>query len=276
MKAQHQGNIVRFEYETYDYTRKNKTKIIKPAYVYLPYGYNDKDTTTRYNILYLMHGWTMTASDFFYDGSSHLSNLLDNMIENGDIQPLIVVCATFDAENQSQGFPRSVSEIAVFHNDFRNDLIVAVEKHFHTYAKGTTEAELQASRLHRAFAGFSLGAVTTWYQFVYNIDFIKYFIPMSGDCWILGTYGGMYHPVETTRYLENVVQSNGFENDFFVYSFIGTSDAIWNQSDTQMRAMIKSHIFTPRTFKHGIKLNGRHTIPSCEEYLYNALKMFFS
>ena len=36
-----------------------------------------------------------------------------------------------------------------------------------------TEEGLQASREHRAFGGFSLGAVTTWYQFIYNLDYIK-------------------------------------------------------------------------------------------------------
>lgn len=32
------------------------------AYVYLPYGYDEKDGDTRYDILYLMHGWGMTAN----------------------------------------------------------------------------------------------------------------------------------------------------------------------------------------------------------------------
>ena len=36
------------------------------------------------------------------------------MIENKDIQPLIVVSATFDALNQPQNFMRSVAEIQVF------------------------------------------------------------------------------------------------------------------------------------------------------------------
>lgn len=36
------------------------------------------------------------------------------MIENKDIQPLIVVSATFDALNQPQSFMRSVAEIQVF------------------------------------------------------------------------------------------------------------------------------------------------------------------
>lgn len=61
-----------------------------------------------------MHGWSMQAGDFFDCKKGNLVNLLDRMIENKDIQPLIVVSATFDALNQPQNFMRSVAEIQVF------------------------------------------------------------------------------------------------------------------------------------------------------------------
>lgn len=57
------GQVIQVTYESQDYTGDD-TSITKPAFVYLPYGYDDNDTDTRYDILYLMHGWTMTASDF--------------------------------------------------------------------------------------------------------------------------------------------------------------------------------------------------------------------
>lgn len=44
---------------SYDYTSDSRNEITKTAYVYLPYGY---DETKQYDILYLMHGWTMTAT----------------------------------------------------------------------------------------------------------------------------------------------------------------------------------------------------------------------
>lgn len=47
-----------------------------------------------------MHGWSMQAGDFFDRKKGNLVNLLDRMIENKDIQPLIVVSATFDVLNQ--------------------------------------------------------------------------------------------------------------------------------------------------------------------------------
>ena len=148
---------------------------------------------------------------------------------------MIVVCATFDAQNQSQGFSRSVEELSVFHRDLRENLIPYVESHYHTYAEDVTEEGLRASREHRAFGGFSLGAVTTWYQFIYNLDYIKYFVPMSGDCWIMGTYGGLYQPVETVDYLEQGVADGGWDgDDFSIYQGIGTGGPSWEQTGSQI------------------------------------------
>lgn len=57
-----QGQVVRIEYESKDYTRDDRPATRKPAYVYLPYGY---DESRQYNVVYLMHGWTGTAEDTF-------------------------------------------------------------------------------------------------------------------------------------------------------------------------------------------------------------------
>ncbi len=269
------GQVVQVTYESRDYTGDD-TVITKPAFVYLPYGYDESDTETRYDILYLMHGWTMTANDFLGEGRSNLVNILDNMIASGDIPPVIVVSATFDAENQPQSFSRSVEELSVFHNDLRENLMPYIEDRFHTYAEDVTEEGFEASREHRAFGGFSLGAVTTWYQFIYNLDSIKNFIPMSGDCWIMGTYGGRYYPVETVDYLENMLSGGGYgEDDFRIYQGIGTDDPIWDQTDSQIQEMFTRETFTPQNLHYAIIEGGRHDMDACERYLYYALQDFF-
>ena len=96
----------------------------------------------------------------------------------------------------------------MFHNDLRDKLIPHIEAKYTTYS----------SREHRAFGGFSLGAVTTWHQFIYCLDLFRYFLPMSGDCWIMGVYSGRYYPEETTRYLEGIAGTN----DFLIWEGIGT------------------------------------------------------
>ncbi len=272
----HPGQVVEITYDSHDYTDPAEPAIQKTAYVYLPHGYDQADQETRYDILYLMHGWTMTAGDFFDTAQSGIVPMLDNMIENGDIPPVIVVCATFDAQNQPQGFSRSVEELSVFHRDLRENLIPAVESRYRTYAQDVTEEGLRASRAHRAFGGFSLGAVTTWYQFLYNLDYIQYFLPMSGDCWIMGTYGGRDHPVETVDYLERVVADGGWSgDDFYIYQGIGTDDPIWGQTDSQIQEMLGRDLFTAENLHYAIIEGGRHDIDACERYLYHALQRFF-
>ena len=274
--SDHPGQVVEITYDSRDYTDTAEPAIPKTAYVYLPYGYDEADQETRYDVLYLMHGWTMTAGDFFDTAQSGIVSMLDHMVENGDIPPVIVVCATFDAQNQSQGFSRSVEELSVFHRDLRENLIPYVESHYHTYAEDVTEEGLRTSREHRAFGGFSLGAVTTWYQFIYNLDYIKYFVPMSGDCWIMGNYGGRNYPVETVDYLEQVVADGGWSgDDFYIYQGIGTSDPIWDQTDSQIQEMLTRDLFTAENLHYAIIEGGRHDIDACERYLYHALQTFF-
>ena len=193
------GRVVEVQYDSLDYTQDTPSEITKTAYVYLPAGYDEADPEKRYNILYLMHGWHMTAGDFF--NYSNLITILDNMNANGDIEPTIIVTPTFDAENQSQDFSRSEDEIRHFHQDFRNNLVPYIESNYHTYAQGTSEEAFRNSRAHRAFAGFSGGSVTTWSQFIHNLDYIKYFGPMSGDSWEVEVYGGRDNSVRTVAFM---------------------------------------------------------------------------
>ena len=60
----HPGQVVEITYDSRNYTDPAKPAIQKTAYVYLPYGYDEADEDTRYDVLYLMHGWTMTSGDF--------------------------------------------------------------------------------------------------------------------------------------------------------------------------------------------------------------------
>ena len=175
--SDHPGTVTRLDYESEDYVRDGAA-VTKTAYVYTPYGYDAADTETRYNILYLMHGWGGRAGEYFDYGQ----NLFDNLIERGDIPPLIIVSATFYNDNISRDFGSSIQEFREFHRDFEAHLMPAVEGQYHTYAQSTSSEDLAASRGHRAFGGFSLGSVTTWLQFCYDYDYIRWFLPMSGSC----------------------------------------------------------------------------------------------
>lgn len=270
-EADHQGHIERIEYDTIDYT--NSEEITKVANVYLPYGYNENDTKTKYNIFYLMHGWTDTADGFF--STSNIINILDHMIENKDINPLIVVTPTFDADNQSgQSFGRSVEQLEPFYLDFENALMPYVESHYNTYANSTSKEDLMASRHHRAFGGFSLGGVTTWYMFAHSLDYIEYFLPMSGDYWGIEMYGGLYAPKETVDALEEIVNENK-DKDFFIYAALGTNDARYDQVNNQMVEMLQRDVFDEKHFVYYQVKNGYHDYNAADEDMYNGLQEFF-
>lgn len=268
------GRVVEVQYASLDYTQDNPPEITKTAYVYLPAGYDEADTEKRYNILYLMHGWRMTAGDFF--NYSDLVTILNNMHANGDIEPTIVVTPTFDAENRSQDFSRSEDEIRHFHQDFRNNLVPYIESNYPTYAEGISEEAFRDSRAHRAFAGFSGGSVTTWSQFIHNLDYIRYFGPMSGDSWEVEVYGGRDNSVRTVDVLENAVRESNLESDdYYIYAATGTEDFANDLITTQVEEMRTRPSFTPDNLTMAINDGGVHDLVSVQEYLYNMLPLFF-
>lgn len=103
LQSRQSGTVEKLIYDTRDYYGDGRD-VQKTAYVYLPYGYEPADTVTRYNILYLMHGWTGAAGEYFFAGNGYVENLLDRMIEKGDIAPLIVVSPSFYTEESSRDF----------------------------------------------------------------------------------------------------------------------------------------------------------------------------
>ena len=272
-ESDHPGTIVPLDYESKDYIGSGAA-VSKTAYVYLPYGYDENDTKTRYDILYLMHGWGGFAGDYFEYSSA--VNILDHMIENGDMKPVIVVSASFYDDNSGTDFSSSVAALRQFHQDFENDLMPAVEGTFHTYAAGTSKEELAASRNHRAFGGFSLGSVTTWLQFCENSEYIRYFLPMSGSCWYYGGYGD-FRIEQNADHLEEVIRDNDLnEKGYFIYFAVGTDDSVRSQSlDFADELLSRTETFTPEHFVFYQKEGGNHDLYAAQEFIYNALPLFF-
>ena len=270
--ASEQGSVEALTYYTKNYSW-DSSDIRKTTYVYLPYGYDEKDTETRYNILYLMHGWGGHAGEYFEYGAK---NLLDNLIEKGDIPPIIVVSASFYNESSTGDFSSSITEFRAFHNEFEKDMMSAVEEKYHTFAKSASDEDLMASRDHRAFGGFSLGSVTTWLQFCYDYDYIHYFLPMSGSCWYYGTYGD-FQIEKNVDFIEQLVKDNDLDDrGYFIYHAVGTNDTVKSQSLDMADEMLGRDIFTPDHYVFYQKDGGYHDFNAVTEYLYNALPLFFT
>src|SRR5690606_27759185 len=99
----------------------------KRLHVYLPYGYDASDTERKYNVLYLMHGGGENE-DLIFGGpgqSKEMKKIIDNMIANGDIAPLIVVTPTFNG---------GMNDTALFHDELIDEIVPLVETKYNTYA----------------------------------------------------------------------------------------------------------------------------------------------
>lgn len=178
------GSLELLEYDTpyYDEEGNETGKTLhKRAWVYLPYGYYDEENADmKYDVLYLSHGASYDENHFFNGGKgiSKFQNLFDSMIENKEIKPMIVVtpCIYTGDDALDQG---DCDLTTIYQYELRNHIVVEVEGKYRTYAASTSEKDLEASRWHRAFGGFSMGSMTTEKVFVYNLDYFANFIPMS-------------------------------------------------------------------------------------------------
>ncbi len=279
-EANHKGDVVKLEYQAHRYD--SDTLINKYCYVYLPWGYGLHPDQV-YDILYFMHGGGSTAEKFLggLDSISINRNNLDHMIEEGIIPPTIVVTPSFYRNDYRENpLPEAGKCVEMFPRELVDELIPAVEGKFRTYAKSTSPKDLMESRNHRAFAGFSMGGVTTWWVFAKAKEYFKYFAPLSGDCWCVQQMGGKNASDETARKLAEFASKGN--QDFLIYSLTGSEDSAVNQLTPQIEAMKKQPIFrfgndfkTDNLF-FSVFPGGLHdSAIYAAYYLYNALPNFF-
>jgi len=270
--------------ESYSTRKEDGQTIRKTATVYLPYRY---DASREYDILYLMHGGGGNISTLLGSpgkGTS-LKHVLDNMIQNRRIKPLIVVAPTFYAGEDSDFGDMSGADDLVhsFQKELRDDLIPAIESTYSTFARSTSAEDLIKSRNHRVFSGFSMGGVTTWYALAENLAYFQTFIPASGDCWAVEPMGGRSKPQETADYLAKAIKTQGFSPlDLFIFAITGTKDMAYDNLSPQIAAMKTLSDDFPYSSDPG-KGNlyylevedGLHDYDWYAEYLYNILPLVF-
>ncbi|MDE5740852.1 MAG: esterase [Oscillospiraceae bacterium] len=227
--AQEKGTLEELYYDTYEsMTYAEKTQELKKrAIVYLPNGYSEEN---KYNVFYLMHGgWSNETTTLGTpDSPSMFKNVIDNAIASGDIDPLIIVCPTYNntSEQDSADYSLALRLTDNYHNELMNDLIPAVEGKYSSYAESASAEDLIAARDHRGFGGFSMGSVTTWHTFEYCLDYFRYFLPMSGSFTSDGSY------------MDDIVKNSGRSwDDFFIAAFTGTDDFAASAFERQIENM---------------------------------------
>jgi len=270
--ADRQGTLVELEYTTYEsmsYEQKTD-ELSKRAIVYLPYGY---DEATKYNVFYLMHGgWGNETSTLGTPGGpADFKNVIDNAIAAGEIAPLIVVCPTYNntSPDDSADFGLALRLNENYRHELLNDLLPAVERKFSTYADDVSPQGLMASRDHRGFGGFSMGAVSTWRTFQYGLDYFRYFLPMS-----CGTALDMENIVDATRDRD--------EAGYFVWVITGSDDFAYRYDESRVELMRNSVGFSESgseedgNFAFRVKAGYTHDGVAAQEYTYNGLRWFWA
>jgi enterochelin esterase-like enzyme len=117
------------------------------VFVYTPPDY--ARSSTRYPVLYLLHGAGGDESGWTENG--HVNLILDNLIADGKLKPLVVVMPYGNAYPPSSPLAEGADAMRrqrdLFRRDLIEDLIPFIQTNFRVYS----------DREHRAIAGLSLG-----------------------------------------------------------------------------------------------------------------------
>jgi enterochelin esterase-like enzyme len=180
-------------------SKLTNTVIARPAYVYTPPDY-DKDTTKRYPVLYLQHGWG--ENEYAWWNQGHANLIMDNLIAEGETKPFIIVMtygltnegpgpggrrraggtntnstATASASTNAPGrgpFGGGgnpfASAAAVFEKVLVGELILYIDANFRTLT----------DQPNRAMAGLSMGGMETKFITLKNLDKFSHIGLFSG------------------------------------------------------------------------------------------------
>ena len=198
----------------------------KEALVYVPASYTPGVPA---NIVYLTHGWWGSA-DGLAEGAAPI---VDQLTSEGAIAPTLVVFATYypDRSFATDDYEDDYALNRFFATTEIDTLIAAVESRYTTYARGDTSDEsLRASRRHRAFGGFSMGATTTWDVFALRPQYFYGYMPMAGESWI-----GRDEDADSAQIAQLVTagaeRAHYGPRDFLILASVGSEDpALWDMT----------------------------------------------
>ncbi len=131
--------------------------------VWTPAGY--EKSSQKLPVLYLIHGGGDT--DTSWPGAGAAGNILDNLLADGKIKPMIVVMpnGSIDVPGDFTG------EIPLFAQDMTTDIIPFIESNY----------RVLTDRKNRAMAGLSMGGMETLETCLQNIDMFNYVWVLSSS-----------------------------------------------------------------------------------------------
>jgi enterochelin esterase family protein len=225
--------------------------------VYTPPGY-ESSAGRRYPVLYLLHGAGSDQTSWTERGRAHV--ILDNLIADGKLKPLIVVMPFGFAVQRAAGARGDAAENKMqrdgFTKDFLQDVIPLVESKFRVYA----------DRDHRAIGGLSLGGAQSLALGLTHLDLfsrVAAFSPAMGAANNPSTGGVDFEAVLTESARIN-------EQLKLLWVGCGTEDTLFDSVRD----------FTQQLSKHKVEhmfrvTGGAHTYPVWQRYLNEVAPQLF-
>lgn len=248
------------------------TTYTKQAYVYVPSSYASNKPA---NILYLTHGWWGNAAGL----TSGVAPVVDELETASKAAPTLVVFATYypDRSFATDDYEEDYTLNRFFATTEIDTLIDTIESRYTTFARGdTSDQSLRASRRHRAFGGFSMGATTTWDLFALRPQYFYGYMPMAGESWI-----GREEEADSPRIAElvtaDVERTQYGPQDFRILASVGSEDpALWDMTP-QIDELHEDYpdLMTEDSLQLWIDEDGTHSLASVSRQLSHALPLLF-
>ena len=138
--------------------------------VYTPYGY-EANPKKKYPVLYLLHG--AGGDEEAWSSMGRAAQILDNLIEKGLAEPMIVVMPNGNPGQQAAGTlnlpTKQVTEQDAYVKSLVTEIVPFIEKNFRAIPK----------KASRAIAGLSMGGGHTTRATILYPDVFDYICPLS-------------------------------------------------------------------------------------------------
>jgi enterochelin esterase-like enzyme len=227
----------------------NSLHTLRRLTVYTPAGY-DRNAPSQYPVLYLFHG--ANADETAWTRLGRVNLILDNLIAQGKVKPLLVVMPFGYGVAPGSPAPAGSSNTAEFERDLLGDVIPFIDARYRTYG----------DREHRAIAGLSMGGGESLEIGLNHLELFSY----------VGGFSAALRPANfETAFARLVRDAKSSNRQLHVLWFgCGTDDSLYASSQSFSKFLEKAAI--EHTFYSS---EGAHTWMVWRRYLKEFAPLLF-